>query len=106
MNRRSVRLARRTTYTTYTHICPGTQKYIRATQRLEKSTTRGMHASDDVHISHPRGRSCPADENSTGIARRDAFSEIYAVVAAIFRKGHVSWLGGEKRGLNSAQPIF
>lgn len=63
-------------------------------ERLRHAACMRQTMYTHVHIS--RGRRCPADENSTGIARRDAFSEIYAVVAGIFREGHVSWFGAKK----------
>lgn len=54
---------------TYTHICEQADRNVRTAQRLEKSTTRGMHARRMyVHARNtqfPRAQVPPADENST-----------------------------------------
>jgi len=66
---------------TYVHTARQTEMY--ATFREVYDTRHACVLHTHVHIS--RGRRCSADENSTGIARRDAFAEIYAVVAGILR---------------------
>lgn len=104
MDRRSVRTAGHYVHTT--HICPGIQKYTSNATFREVYDTR--HAYGRVrmctHVHTSRGRRCPTDENSTGIARRDAFSEIYAVVAGILREGNMfHGLGtGEEREFGAA----
>lgn len=71
---------------TAAHAQAETEMYIRATFR-EVYVARVACMAPDVctrtRIRISRGRRCPADENSQpGMARRDAFSEIYARAVA------------------------
>ena len=77
-------------------ICPGRQKCTSNATFREVYDTRHACARRIVHtrstytyIPAPEGAGAPRMKTQPGIARRDAFSEIYAVVASILREGNM-----------------
>lgn len=97
MNRRSVRLAGHHAHADMPRHTEMYEQYVTFREVYDTRHACARRMYTHVHII-TRGRRCPADENSTGIARRDVFSEIYAVVAGILHEGNMFHsVGGKKK---------